>query len=329
MLRLPARSRACGLADAAIGGKGDSNLPRLQTSDGTQDVEQGHADRCVTLRDGRRIGVAEFGARTGAAVLYFHGLPASRLEARLAHRAAVGQHVRLVALDRPGYGRSDFRPGTLADWPADIAEVADALGLDRFAVLGVSGGGPYALACAACLPARVSATAIVAGLGETMVAEDFARLEVFARMSFRLARSAPVLSRTVNRVLAALLRRRPELLNTLLAAGMSAPDREVLADPEVQCMLEAALHEAFRSGSSGASQDLKVLAHPWNFDVRAIRVPCYLWHGEQDKTVPVEMGRRLASLIPGCSATFLPDEGHFSLPIRYSDAVLQTVVHHL
>lgn len=282
----------------------------------------------MTLRDGRRIGIAEFGAPDGAAVFYCHGLPASRLEARLGHRAALDRHVRLVALDRPGYGLSDFRPLTLADWPADLAEVADALGLDRFAVLGVSGGGPYALACAARLPTRVIAVAIVAGLGATTVAEDFARLEVFARMSFRLARSAPVLSRVVNRVLAAMLRRRPELLDTLLAAGMSAPDREVLADPEVRRMLEASLHEAFRSGSKGASHDLRVLAQPWDFDVGAIRVPCYLWHGEQDRTVPVEMGRRLASAIPGCRAIFLPDEGHFSLPIRYTDTVLATLLQH-
>jgi pimeloyl-ACP methyl ester carboxylesterase len=291
-------------------------------------MEQRQRDRRVTLRDGRRIGVAEFGTPSGAPVFYFHGFPASRLEAQLVHGAAVSQHVRLVALDRPGYGHSDFRPGTLADWPRDVVEVADALGVNRFAIFGVSGGAPFALACAADLAARVSATAIVAGLGMTIVTEDFARLEVFARASFQLARSAPVLSRTVNRALAAVLRWRPELLNTLLAAGTSAPDREVLGDAEVAATLAASLREAFRAGSEGASHELGVLARPWNFDVTAVRTPCYLWHGEQDNTVPVEMGRRLASLIPGCNATFLPGEGHFSLPLRHSHTVLKALLQH-
>ena len=282
----------------------------------------------MTLRDGRRIAIAEFGAAAGTPVFYFHGYPASRLEGRLVHRAAVRQRVRLVALDRPGFGCSDFRPGTLADWPCDVAEVADALGLQRFAILGLSGGAPFALACAAGLAARVSAIAIVAGLGMTSVGEDFARLEVFARMSFRLARSAPALSRTVNRALAAVLRRRPELLDMLLAADTSAPDRVVLADPEVGAMLAASLREALRAGSKGASHELGLLARPWDFDVTTVRLPCHLWHGEQDRTVPVEMARRLAGLIPGCRATYFAEEGHFSLPLRHADTVLKTLLQH-
>ena len=291
-------------------------------------MQQSEPDRCVELRDGRRIAMAEFGTAAGIPVLYFHGFPASRLEGQLVHRAAVRQRVRLVALDRPGFGCSDFRLRALADWPADVIEVADALGLKRFAILGLSGGAPFTLACAANLAARVSAIAIISGLGMTSVAEDFARLEVFARMSFRLARSAPALSRTVNRALAAVLRWRPNLLNTLLAAGMSAADRVVLADPEVDATLAASLREALRAGSKGASHELALLAQPWGFDVAAVRVPCYLWHGEQDCTVPVEMARRLAELIPGCRATFLRDEGHFSLPLRHADAVLKTLLEH-
>jgi len=282
----------------------------------------------VALRDGRRIAIAEFGTAAGTPVFYFHGFPASRLEGRLVHRAAVRQRVRLVALDRPGFGYSDFRPRTLADWPGDVAEVADALGLQRFAILGLSGGAPFALACAASLVARVSATAIVSGLGMTSVGEDFARLEVFARMSFRLARSAPALSRTVNRALAAVLRRRPELLDKLLAADTSAPDRVVLADPEVVAMLAASLREALRAGSNGASHELRLLARPWNFDVSAVRVPCHIWHGEQDSTVPIEMARRLAGLIPGCRAKYFADEGHFSLPLRHADTVLKMLLQH-
>ena len=139
-------------------------------------------------------------------------------------------------------------------------------------------------------------------------------------MSFRLARSAPALSRTVNRALAAVLRRRPELLDKLLAADTSAPDRVVLADPEVGATLAASLREALRAGSKGASHELGLLARPWDFDVTAVRVPCHLWHGEQDSTVPIEMARRLAGLIPGCRATYFPTKAishcRFATPIQ-------------
>ena len=285
-------------------------------------------DRCVVLRDGRRIAIAEFGTPAGTPVLYFHGFPASRLEAQLVHRAVVDQRVRILALDRPGFGCSDFQPRTLAQWPDDVVEVADALHVERFAVLGVSGGAPFTLACAAALGSRISALAIIAGLGMTSVTEDLARFDVIARWSFQLARSAPALSRTVNRALGVVLRWRPELLDTLLGAGDSPPDREVLADPQIAAALAAASREALRAGSEGASHELGLLARPWDFDVASIRVPCHLWHGERDCTVPIEMTRRLAALIPGCGATFLADEGHFSLPVRHAERVLRTLLQH-
>jgi pimeloyl-ACP methyl ester carboxylesterase len=295
--------------------------PRMQ-------YRQPAPDRRIVLRDGRHIAVAEYGTPGGAPMFYFHGFPASRLEGQLVHRAAIDQGVRLVALDRPGFGYSDFEPRTLAQWPSDVAEVADALQLERFAILGISGGAPFSLACAAALGSRVTATAIVAGLGMTTVAEDFARFDVVARTSFRLARSAPMLSRIVNSGLAAVLRWRPQLIDTLLAADMSGPDREVLADPEVAAMFDASLLESLRAGSKGASHEIGLLARPWDFDVTAIRIPCYFWHGEMDRTVPVEMTRRLATLIPGCRATFFAHEGHFSLPLRHAQTVLRTVLQH-
>src|SRR5688572_28104051 len=120
----------------------------------------------LTLSDGRKVGIAEFGAPAGRPVVYCHGFPASRLEARLAHEAAKEVGARLIALDRPGYGLSDFQPGRrIGDWPRDVVEAADALGVQRFAMLGVSGGAPYALACAALLPERITALGVVCGLG--------------------------------------------------------------------------------------------------------------------------------------------------------------------
>src|SRR5262249_939959 len=127
-------------------------------------------DGLLTLRDGRRLGYAQYGQPGGEPIVFFHGHPGSRLEASLAHEAAAAAGLPVNALDRPGYGLSDFQPGRgITDWPADVAEAADALGIDTFSVAGGSGGGPYALACAWRLPSRVVRAAVISGVGPFQV----------------------------------------------------------------------------------------------------------------------------------------------------------------
>jgi pimeloyl-ACP methyl ester carboxylesterase len=108
----------------------------------TTDVHSREGAQLV-LRDGRRLGYAQYGQPDGEPIVYFHGHPGSRLEARLAHEPAAAPGLRVIALDRPGYGLSDFLPGrAITDWPADVTAAADALGIGRFSVAGASGGGP-------------------------------------------------------------------------------------------------------------------------------------------------------------------------------------------
>lgn len=277
----------------------------------------------LTLPDGRRLGYSEFGAPGGRPVLYCHGFPASRLDGRLAHEAGLRIHVRLIAADRPGYGLSDFQPGRrIADWPRDLAALADALGIDRFAVLGISGGAPYVVACAGAIPERLTAIGIVCGLGRADRSEYTAHMNPVARASFAVARAAPALSRLLTRALAPLLRNSPGLMLRLLAAQLPPPDREVLSRPEVFGMFADSFREGLRQGGRGVALDLTLYAQPWQTVVETIRVPCHLWHGDADTTVPVEMGRRLAEALPDCRARFYPGEGHFSLPVRKLEEIL-------
>jgi pimeloyl-ACP methyl ester carboxylesterase len=278
---------------------------------------------CIALADGRRLGVAVYGALGGEPVVYCHGFPTSRLEAALAHEPALCHGVRLIAFDRPGFGMSDFQPARcIADWPRDVIEAVDTLGIERFAVLGISGGAPYALACAAANPARVAAVAIVSGLGMCEAAPSVSDMNSFERGSLWLARNAPALSRLLNRQFALLLRRYSQQTIRLLASSMRPADRATLTDPVIRAGLANALREAFRHGGEGAAHELILYARPWEIALKAIRTPVYLWHGAQDVTVPVAMGRRLAAMLPNCRAEFLSGEGHYSLPARYVDAVL-------
>ncbi len=125
------------------------------------------ANQQIKLRDGRSLGYAEYGTPVGKPVFYFHGFPSSRLDWPLFDTDAIAARLnaRIIAADRPGYGLSDFKRGRkILDWPDDVVELADALQIDRFAVLGISGGGPYAEACSFKIPQRLSATAIVCGM---------------------------------------------------------------------------------------------------------------------------------------------------------------------
>ena len=120
----------------------------------------------LSLKDGRKLGLAQYGAKEGIPVFYFHGYPTSRLEATLMEPFISGLNIRLIALDRPGYGFSDFSPERqILDWPDDVKECADMLGFDRFSVVGVSGGGPYALACAYKMPEKLRKVSVICGLG--------------------------------------------------------------------------------------------------------------------------------------------------------------------
>lgn len=281
----------------------------------------------ITLRDGRRLGYSEFGVPGGRPVFFCHGFPASRLDAHLAHEAAASLNVRLISPDRPGYGLSDFHAGRrMTDWPRDLLELADSLSLERFSVLGVSGGGPYAIACAGRIAERITTLGIVCGLGRTDRSGDTAQMNTFARLSFAAARGTPALSQLFNRALAPALRRSPGLLFRLLASQLPVPDREMLSDPGVFTRFANSYREAFRQGGRGAAYDLTLYAQPWETEPEAIRVPCFVWHGELDTTVPLAMGKRLAVAIPGCRARYYPDEGHFSLPVRRMGEILSALV---
>lgn len=280
----------------------------------------------IRLADERSLCYAEFGTADGKPVLYFHGLPASRLEARLTHAAACRLGIRILAPDRPGFGRSDFQPGrVLADWPQDVAQLADALGLERFAVLGVSGGGPYAVACACRLPQRLTAVGLVAPLGPVALPGLDNVMKGPARFSFHLARHWPRLAHLLYaELLGRLLRRQPLL--ALLLLQVATPDRPVIQGAETRQILRRSIQEAFRHGGQGAVTELRLLASDWGLDLRRITTAVHLWHGERDRTVPVIMGRHLAAVIPQCQARFLPEEGHFSLPVNHMEEILRILV---
>ncbi|MEZ4601764.1 MAG: alpha/beta hydrolase [Syntrophotaleaceae bacterium] len=288
-------------------------------------VKHSSNDRRLRLPDGRRLGYAEFGVLDGQPVIYMHGLPASRLEARIADRAARKVGIRIISPDRPGMGLSDFQTGrTLSAWSEDVGHLADSLYLERFSLLGVSGGGPYALACASSMSRRLRAVGLVGALGPMAVPHLGRSMKPPARFSFHLARNFPRLSRLLyGELIGRLLRQWPDLVTLLLQPAEA--DRPVLADPDVSVILTNSIKEALRQGGQGPVRDLQLLGEEWDFDLNRIDCPVHLWHGEQDATVPIVMGRYLAHVIPGCQSRFYKKEGHFSLPVGHMEEILSDI----
>lgn len=268
-------------------------------------------DQTLPLRDGRNLGFAIYGDPNGKPEFFLHGLPGSRLGARIADKVTARLGIRVIALDRPGFGLSDFKPGrTIADWPDDLVEAADILGADRFAVIGLSGGSPYAAACAFSIPHRLTSVAIVSGMSplNTPAATDSMRRS--ARTFFALAPRLPWITRPAMWWIGRQARHNPGRLLDKISARLPPADKAILARPEVRQNFLDDLAEAFRQGSRGSAWGLSLLARPWGFSLEEIKMEVHIWHGEADLTVSPSMGRHLARAIPKSRARFYPGEGH-------------------
>ena len=266
----------------------------------------------VSRSDGSVIAVEVAGEQGGTPVLLCHGLADSRLSVRLFTPAARELGLRLVAPDRPGIGGTDSRRlPRLADWAEDAALVLDALAVESAAVLGISAGGPFAAACAARLPGRIRSLTLVAALGPP--GWPVRGMAPGQRMALQAARHAPAFGGWFLGRLAVLARRRPRLFLRLAASELPDIDRRAIGQPGMREALTAGYAEAFRRGSVGVAQDLRVLTRPWGFELGSIMVPAWVHHGDADTTVPPQHARLFAEAIPGAQLQLHPGHGHFSI----------------
>ena len=268
-------------------------------------------DKRIRLPDGRSLGYAEYGDPAGKPVFFFQGTPSSRLFHHPDESIAVSLGARIITMDRPGFGLSDFQSDrTLLDWPSDVVELANVLEIDRFAVAGISGGGPYVAACAFRVPHRLTAAAIISGVGPVDSPDAIQGMPRIRRLGVAVARYAPWLLRPLL-WLVSNPRRNPEQFFEQINAQVPESDRAILAQPEVRAMLIENWAEATRNGIRGYAWEALIFGYPWGFRLEGITMEVYLWHEEEDASSPLPMARRVASAIPNRRATFLPGEGHF------------------
>lgn len=282
------------------------------------------------LPAGRVLGYAEYGDPAGEPLFYFHGWPSSRYQGKLLDAAAAKNGLRVIAPDRPGFGLSDPLPGrSFASWPRDVAALADALGIERFRVQGVSGGGPYALATAWGLPERVLAAAIVCGAPPLAHPGDRAGLHWIYRTLIDLRRLRHTAAGPLIRLSRWMLARGRERfpLNCLLH-GIPARDRAALADPGCWESVVRSYLEAVRGGPAELLAEGELYLAPWDFAPEEIRIPIAFWHGLDDRNLPCAAARNLAARVPGAEAHWVAGEGHYSLPLHFQHEVLDWLRRH-
>ena len=270
------------------------------------------SSQVLRLADGRRIGFAEYGDPEGLPVLALHGTPGSRYMFALTDGAARARRLRVVAPERAGYGLSDFRrQRSLAEAASDLEQCANALGLRRFALIGVSGGGPYAVAAAAAMPRRIALLALINPVGPIAAYDRRIRMSKVHRLIFtRLGRSDAVCA-AFFWSLRTLVQYSPGLCYRALQQRVPASDRAVLARDEVRANLRAALREGLRPGIDGARQDLRLYCADWHLPLGDIDVPSVLWQGSDDAIVPPGAAYALAETLPNCRLDVVQGGGHY------------------
>jgi pimeloyl-ACP methyl ester carboxylesterase len=280
----------------------------------------------MTLADGRELGWTECGDLDGWPVLGFHGTPGSRRQICLDEAQPLAAGVRLIAPDRPGYGFSTFQPARrLVEWPSDVEQLADHLGIDRFSVMGVSGGGPHAAACAALLGDRVAVSGIVSGAGplsHPRLAKDVTGAE---RVISSLARRGAVSLRMILIAEVAVARRFPRPALALFVRSLPPPDAAVFNRPEMRRLFELEIGRTSPTTGRAMAQDLQLFASDWGFDLAEIRIPVVLWHGTEDRAVPEAHAQLMHREIKGSVLHTVVGEGHLLIVDRL-DSILRELV---
>jgi pimeloyl-ACP methyl ester carboxylesterase len=267
----------------------------------------------MELVDGRELAWLELGDPSGKPVIGFHGTPGSRLQLVAGEEPVRAAGVRLISVDRPGYGHSTYKPGrTLADWPGDVRQLGDHLGLDRFGVVGVSGGGPHSLVCAALMPDRVAVAGVLSGvglLGSPGAEEGMMPANVFIT---KVGRRSTKPLEAIFGVMMRVQRRWPESSVRFMTKQMPAADAEIIRRPSVQRIFVQEAKRASATSAKASAQDFQVFSRDWGFRLEDIGVPVHLWQGDADRNVPFAHAKQMAAAIPGATLHEIAGGGHLA-----------------
>ena len=278
------------------------------------------------LSDGRDLGYAKYGHPHGKPVLFFHGIPGSRLQRNPDLSALEEFEICIYALDRPGTGLSTYQENRkLLDWADDVQAFCDGLGIDTFAVFGISSGGPYALACAYAMPDRVTQVSLVSALAPLHESQLFDVINSKMKRLFKFAKQMPVLMNGILGIAFLFLKDRFDLAFEKLVADLPDSDKKLLHQPAIAEMFKKDVAEAFRQGSKGVVSDMKILSEPWGFSLEEIELPVHIWHGVDDTIVPIQLANYMIERLPSARPHLIKGAGHF-MAVQYTKEIFSALM---
>lgn len=282
----------------------------------------------IAVGEDRQLGFAEFGAPQGRAVFWLHGTPGARRQIPVEARVYAKQAgIRLVGVDRPGIGSSTpYQYESVLQFAEDLGTVADTLGIDKMAVIGLSGGGPYTLAAAAAMPDRVVAAGILGGVAPTIGPDAISSpLMTLARIAEPvLAKAGLPIGIAASGVIRAI---RPVASPALEIYARLSPegDRRLLGRPEFKAMFLDDLLNGSRRQLAAPLADAVLFARYWGFRLDEVKVPVHWWHGDADHIVPFAHGEHAVSRLPDARLYPIPGESHLA-GLGHAEAILRTVI---
>ena len=282
--------------------------------------------RQAQLQDGRRLGFAEYGDPAGKPVILFHDLWGNRTLRHPDDSILTRLGIRLIGIDRPGFGLSTRKPDrSLMDVVDDVMRLTKALKIDQFAVLGYSAGGPYALACAYRFPQIIRRCAVVSSLPPMDNAQGFRAVHAWYARLFQLASGTEPLFRRLMRGFFWIdSQREADQHLRELAAAMSKADQQILRDPNLHSRRREMWDEIRRSGSEAFADEMVTLVKSWGFHLQSVRVPVDIWWGETDPFSAPRVGKRMQNLIPNAHLHIKPNAGHLIL-FSHWQAILEAL----
>lgn len=285
--------------------------------------EQSHINQTYLSEEGL-LGFAEYGDLKGKPVIHFHGQGSSRFEGRFFDEKASQYGVRFIVLERPGYGLSTFRKWQLLSWPDDVITFANHLNLKSFAISGISGGAPHALACAYKVPDRITSCAIISTIGPPEV--GFESLPRILRLSMFAARRVPLLYKFILKSQTSSFTN-PEKLKSYVrkhARKIPKGDLELFSDDvNVQFYTEM-MSEGIRQDINAPVHETKLLGSDWGFSLKNVTKKVTIWHGEKDAAF--QQVQTMSNLLPNCETHFYPDQGHISVVLPAIDDIMQNLL---
>ncbi|KLV14571.1 alpha/beta fold hydrolase [Bacillus altitudinis] len=269
----------------------------------------------IHLQDGRHIGLSQYGDLEGFPVFFFHGTPGSRVMFLDDDPISKELGIRLISLDRPGFGLSDPQPDrTILDWAKDVQEVADHLDISHFSVIGVSGGGAFAAGCAYQLPDRILSVALVSSTTPFQDGKPPKNMLKENKIAFFLSKRMPWLLKASYRAQKKLIEKKPEKFKKLTKKGnkhLHPSDRQFLQTDEQLELMMMHLYEATRQSVDECIYEPDLLSRSWAFDMKDIQIPVDVWHGKEDQMAPFAEIESIAPNIPNAKTHYIEQAGHF------------------